>query len=189
MAAANFPMAQLAPRAAKLPAPQDVTLKADKDLKLIGKSGEAPGHARQGQRQGAVRHRCAHGRAQDRHLRGFARGGRQGRPCRQVHASVRACSWWCWTTSWRGGPPFLGREEGPGLARHRLGRRRERADRFRQDRGGAARHLRQKTACWPRKMATPRRRWPARTPTLRRRLSNCRSCRMRRWSRRISPSM
>jgi len=28
----------LAPRAAKLPAPQDVTLKADKDLKLIGKS-------------------------------------------------------------------------------------------------------------------------------------------------------
>ena len=72
----------LAPAAAKLPAPQEADAQGRQGSQADRQIGEAAGHAGQGQRQGAVRHRCAHAGPQDRDLDGFAGGGRQGRGCR-----------------------------------------------------------------------------------------------------------
>ena len=80
---------ELAPRAAKLPAPQDVTLKADKDLKLIGKPVKRLDTPNKVNGKGAIRHRCPHGWPQDRHSGGVTRGGWQGRSCRVRQASPR----------------------------------------------------------------------------------------------------
>ena len=88
---------QLAATAAKLPVPAEVKLKDPKDFRILGKSGEAPGHAGQGQRQGEVRPGRApagHAHRGDGALAGARRQGRVG----QRHARPRrsrACGRWC----------------------------------------------------------------------------------------------
>ena len=191
MAAANFLMARLRLRAAKLPAPQDVTLKADKDLKLIGKP------VKRLDTPDKVNGKAQYGidvRMDGLKIATLAASPVVGGKVVHVDASkLKAMPGLQLVVLddivGRGRPALLGRQERPGCARTYAGTaattpRCDSAKMWREMRDTAMkagvvakedgerqeRFRRRRTGAWI-------------SPT------NCRSCRTRRWSRRISPSM
>ena len=128
----------LAARAASLTPARQCGAQGSGQVHADRQAAQAAGYARQGQRPGAIWHRCDAAGREIRHPCRFAGIRRQGRPCRRQQGQGdprRAPGGGAGRSGRGGGRSHVGGQEGARGARHHLERGRQRPCRFHLDLG------------------------------------------------------